>query len=63
MMLQEKRRESLKVSTQEAPWILLILAKFSNTGIAVDLRTPLTLDVLLLLTPPMMIDAVEVIPI
>lgn len=50
------------MSTQEAPWILPTLAKFSNTGIVVGLKTPLTLDVLLLLIPHMMIDSVENVP-
>lgn len=62
LILEEKQRGSLRVSTQEAPWILPTLARFSNTGIVVGLKTPLTLDVLLLLIPHMMIDSVENVP-
>ena len=55
-MSQEKRKGSLKVYILGAPWILPTLAGFSNIGIAVDLKIPLTLDALLLPTPPMMTD-------
>lgn len=53
---QEKQRGSLRVCTQEAPWILLTPAKLFNIGIAVALKIPLTLDVLQRLIPPMMTD-------
>jgi len=53
---QGKQRGSLRVYTLEALWVLLILAKFFNIGIAVGLKIPLIQDVLLLLIPPMMTD-------
>lgn len=62
LLPQEKQRGSLRVYIQEAPWTLLALAKFFNTGIAVGLKIPLTLDVQRLLIPPMMIDEVDNLP-
>lgn len=55
-MQQEKRRGNLRVCILGAPWILPTLAGFSNIGIAVDLKIPLTMDALLLPTRPMMTD-------
>ncbi|KAH7511483.1 hypothetical protein FEM48_ZijujUnG0008500 [Ziziphus jujuba var. spinosa] len=52
----EKQRGSLRAYTLEALWILPTLARFSNIGIVVGLKIPLTQDVLPLLTPPMMTD-------
>jgi len=52
----------LRAFTQEVPWILLTPEKSFNTGIAVVLKTPLTLDVLLLRIPLMMTDAVNSLP-
>lgn len=59
---QEKQRGSLRVYIQEAPWILLALAKFFNIGIAVGLKIPLILDVQQLPIPPMMIDEAGNLP-
>lgn len=56
LLIQEKQRESLRVSILVELWILQTPAKFSSTGTVVALRTRLTLDALLLLTPPMMTD-------
>nr|POF02670.1 hypothetical protein CFP56_38137 [Quercus suber] len=58
-LTQEKQGGNLRAFTQEAPWILLTPEKSFNTGIAVVLKTPLTLDVLLLRIPLMMTDAVK----
>lgn len=59
---QEKRRGSSRVCTVGAPWILLTQAEFSNIGIVVVLKIPLTPDARLPLTPPMMTEAFHDLP-
>lgn len=56
LVAQEKLRGSLRAYTQAAPWTPLALEKFSNTGIVVGPKTPLTPDALQHLTLRMMID-------
>ncbi|KAH6800856.1 hypothetical protein C2S52_001320, partial [Perilla frutescens var. hirtella] len=52
----EKLRESLRAYIRAAPWIPLILERFTNIGIVVGLKMPLILDALQHLTLPMTIE-------